>query len=223
MSAKEETIAQRSKHQYLRLTLSALGINSKMLVDRNMFDQIDLKNAILFSPNHSNNFALSIKGFPKNQVDSAAKQIFKESGITFFEYYSSVGTKRKNSGGKNAGTTASANARKVKKTNIRPLIEPHLHGETMVLVQEKNGVIYSLYSGLRNAIAHGNILRKNGVLYLYAQNFGKKNDSPEEKALSFLLITKDIGVVNRLLSCIDTVILSRLNNPKRLEKKSKAK
>lgn len=192
------SVSGKAARQFLGLKLESLGLTKEMLASPSVFDSIDVKTAILFSPNTQSNFALSLSAFPNYKVEESIKNIMEKSGVSYFEFYSSFETK----------------GEETKKTDLLPWVNSHLNEGTLLAVKNVKGILPSLYWGLRNSIAHGDVLFRDNIYYFFSED-------RNHKLLNFFLATKDPQTVNRLLACIETVIKPGLESKKQQNKKTR--
>lgn len=185
---KKDSFSKKANRQYLKLTLNSLKLNDSYLVENTIYYNFNLFNLLIYSPNCENKHACSLKGIPKNNYDNIMNKVFENCHIEYINFFHFASCKNTNS----------------KKINIINSVEDAITKyDNIAIIQTKNGVVKSFYTGLRNAIAHGNILKVNSKYYFYSLNKDPKNKSNQEKSISFLLIVNDITIVNKL---VDTIL-----------------
>lgn len=185
---KKNSFLEKAKSQYLKLTLNSLKLNDSYLVENTIYYNFNLLNLLIYSPNCENKHACSLKGVRKNDYNNMINKVFEDCHIEYINFFQFASCKNTNS----------------KKINIiNSVKEAITKYDNIAIIQTKNGIVKSFYTGLRNAIAHGNILKVNGKYYFYSLNKDPKSKSNQEKSISFLLIVNDIMIVNRL---VDTIL-----------------
>lgn len=186
---KTASLSKKSKNQYLKLTLNSLKLTTGFLANKTVYDCFDLNQLLIFSPNCENKYAFSIKGIPRNKYSELMTKVFKTCEIQYFNFFE--------------WATCKANASN--KTNILKECKKAIsENDKIAIVQNKSGIIKSFFTGLRNAIAHGNILEKEGRYYFYSLNKDSKNKSEEDKTISFLLIVNNLLLINLFVESLFT-------------------
>lgn len=71
-----------------------------------------------------------------------------------------------------------------------------------------NGISEGIYKGIRNALAHGNIVEYNNFYYLYSVSPRKKNSTDEEKPISFLLKIDSLDKLAEFVNVLNSAQLS---------------
>jgi len=156
------------------ISLKSLGLNSK-LVDDNISINKDVFYKLIFNtPTNANlNYGIkfkSIKSLNGKKSNSFLNEIFDLLSITSENIllFSCFKSKK--------------NRNKITKENIK--IDS---SNLFVLLKIDNGVKESLYISIRNALAHGNIIKKNKFYYLFSLSNSNNKISDNEKKIKFLM------------------------------------
>ena len=169
--AKRETFVKESKKCVCKLTLNRLGFSNKnytFLNDEKAIPYDVYTNIVLFSPSSQSNLGTKLSARICKHIDELVIEIKKNLDIKNTYFFSSYESKDK---------TKEDLSVKIKKDN-----------KTYLCLYCPGNFTESLYASIRNALAHGNIIKKGNYFYLYSVSSKERGEKDDfDKNLTFLL------------------------------------
>lgn len=147
------TYVQESKTNRLSLSLRDLGIdeNTSYGLNSNRYDHDLMMFLVMFTPTKQSHLGKKFAGYSKlnnSTLDRFLKSIFSGLGVKSVYLFNSFTEKGK------------------KKNDLRNLVLSDK--DTMICLRCDNGARDALFMSIRNSIAHGNIIEKDGFLVFYS-------------------------------------------------------
>ena len=170
LKEKQQSFSQISEHNSLCLALRGCkfyidGEYTEAEIDPCIYQKI-----VLYSPTDASNLG---KKFAEYGISSSAsKNRFVKTLLSALEveyYFFKTYTSNK--------ANVSCNLE----------IERLYDNTNWLIVKCGSSISEGIYKGIRNALAHGNIVEYNNFYYLYSVSPRKKNSTDEENLISFLL------------------------------------
>lgn len=171
MSTKENFV-KVSKQQVCKLTLremSCIGKQLNFILDTSSILPDTYKDIVLMSPSKESNLGIKISSKLEKHIDEVVTYIMNGLDIQncyFFSAYES----------------------KSNKTNLALKIKTD--SKNFICLYCPDAFLESLYSSIRNALAHGNIIQKGNHYYLFAVSSKEKCDILDKNITFFLKINK---------------------------------
>lgn len=172
------TYIQESKSNRLYVTLRDFGIdeNTQYGLKDKKYDYNAIMPLLMFTPTNQSHLGEKFNCYSKlnnKSLDKFLKAIFSGLGVNSVYLYDSFSEKTKN------------------KKDLKKVVLSDK--DTMICLRCGNGTRDSLFMAIRNALAHGNIVEKDGFIVLYSIS----NDQKEyDSTVSFLLRIKNISKLN---------------------------
>lgn len=147
------TYVQESKTNRLFLSLRDLGIdeNTSYGLNSSRYDHDLLMFLVMFTPTKQSHLGKKFAGYSKlnnSTLDSFLKSVFSGLGVKSVYLFNTFTEKGK------------------MKNDLRNLVLNDK--DTMICLRCDNGARDSLFMSIRNSIAHGNIIEKDGFLVFYS-------------------------------------------------------
>ena len=195
----KKTYTQQAKSNYLTLTLKELGINNHSnYVKREQIDNLkdlifDLVTCTPTNQSHVGDKFREYKQLKFKTPDPFLSAIFSKLDIkqaNLFLY-------------KNYSIRTKAKTEKNEKNNLYEKVI-NCQKEMLCLHCDDCGVISSLYNAIRNALAHGNIVKQKDYTLLYSVNIAKKGDNEYESNITFFMRIKNIEKLMAFQSVLES-------------------
>ena len=179
-----DSYSKQAQNQYLSVTLRELGIDESAtyITSNKTYNSLFLR-LTMYTPTTQSHLGLkfdSYKGLNDRTSRDLVKQIFSGLGVKSIYLYNSYDS--------DVAT----------KTNI--LTRVLADTESMICLKCIQGIRNSLYMAVRNAIAHGNIIRCNGYYILYSVADDKKE---YDSAITFILRVKSLKRLEAFTKTLD--------------------
>ena len=147
------TYKQQSLKNVLSISLTELGITDEDIYGfgNEKIDYDLLSKIIIFTPTNQSHLGEKFKHYSKLNKFTAndfVKKIYNALGIKNIYVFENYTTKNK------------------EYNNLFKSVSGE--NDTFICYRTNNGIYKSLYMGLRNALAHGNIVRKKNMICLYS-------------------------------------------------------
>ena len=194
---KKETFDSLSKKKSLKITLNSLGVNTSMLVNTSELFKIDYIKTLVLSPNTLHRYSCRKNRISSKQTDGFLRELFKECNFCYVNYFKTFNSKNENS----------------KKTNILKEVKENSKFDKILIIKNDQGVVRSLFNGIRNAVAHGNLLYNGSRYFIFSIENNRKIKKEEDKKITFLLICKDLYEINEIIDKYENLINKYKNNP----------
>lgn len=172
----KETSVKKSKKQHCSITLRELESQRNKfspIDDNEAIDSDTYKELVLFSPSKQSNLGDKLSKKILKHIDELVNEIVKGLDIKHKYFYSSYESKKAD----NVDLSQSI----LKDT------------KTFFCMYCSDNFSESIYASVRNALAHGNIVKKGQFVYLYS--LASRNDKQldeKDKKISFLLKVHDL-------------------------------
>ena len=166
------TYSEQSKSNKLTISLIELGIDEDSTYVFERTDSLDklFCDLTIYTPSSQSHYGKKFSSYhiSSNKKDKFLKSVFNGMGVKNVYLYKTFSDRTRN------------------KNDLHNSVVNDT--ETMICLRCDNGVLESLYMAVRNAVAHGNIIHKDGFFILYSVN----DDKTEYRSnVTFLLkITK---------------------------------
>lgn len=185
--AKRETIVKKSKKCVCRLSLDKLGFsykNCNFLDDEKAIPSDVYTSIVLFSPSTQSNLGVKLSNKIKKHIDELVLEIQKNLDIKNTYFFASYESKDK---------TKEYLSVKIKDDT-----------NTYLCLYCSDNFTESLYASVRNALAHGNIIKKDNYFYLYSvSSKGSEKEDDFEKSLTFLLCLHKLNKLNAYITAFN--------------------
>lgn len=183
----KKTFAQSADISYLEITLPDLGINKDNMnyIDGSQIDPDLFKRLVLLTPTTQSNLGKKFNQYiiNNNNLQEYIEELCERLKLDdkfFFTSYASDNEKNKN------------------------LFSEVKNGKTNMMVLKKNsGLKESLYSSVRNALAHGNIIKHKKGYALFSFSGNDNNKGEIDRCLSFYLWVKDLELLKAYVNELD--------------------
>ena len=190
MKEKREQIAysKQAKKQYLSLTLSELfdveDIPSLYMEPEIRDINKIYSDLIVRTPTNQSHLGRN-NSVPENKYSAVIRKLcndlnIEDNNIFLFESYNSN-----------------------KSDHINLYDDVKKCKDTFIAYRTSNGIFLSLYAGIRNALAHGNIIYYKDFYYFYSVQSGSKDANEYTSNISFLLKIKDCKRLKSLTKILE--------------------
>ena len=180
-----KTYTQQAKSNYLTLPLKELKIDDhSKYVERSQIECLKdlIFNLVTCTPTNQSHLGDKFREYKKIK--------FKTPDPFLTDIFSRVGIKQANLFLFKNYSTRTKTEKNEKKNLYKKVI--NCHKEMLCLHCDDGGVINSLYNAIRNALAHGNIVKQNDYTLLYSVNIARKGDNEYESNVTFFMRIKNI-------------------------------
>lgn len=182
--AKRETIVKQAKKYFCNLSLNELGFLKKYYVFLTDEDEINsdiYKSLVLFSPSTQSNLGEKLSKRIQKHIDELVLDVTKNLDVKNTYFFSSYSSKNEI------------------KEDLSPKIKAD--SKTFLCLYCSDCFTESFYASVRNALAHGNIIKSGKYYYLFAVS-SKEGEkvSDFDKKLSFLLRVQKLDKLDAYIS-----------------------
>ena len=168
--AGKDTYAKQAQNCVCNITLRDLDIckttppfiGTEHKVSAEVYQQL-----VLYTPSRESNLGTKISERLKKHIDELVNEIMKGLDLKHCYAFSAYEPKKPD------------------KTDLRKTVTSQT--EPYILLNCSSGFAEALFASIRNALAHGNILKSGNYFYLYALAKEKQQTNDTDKKLSFLL------------------------------------
>lgn len=189
------SLSKRAKSNKLCLFLRecAFFTDGKYIEDK--IDSDTYQNIVLYSPTNTSHLGMKFKDYgisSSRAITDFMKKLLEalEVEYYFFETYNSS----KDS------------------VSCKFQIENLYDDRNWLIVNSANGLAEGTYCGVRNALAHGNIIKYNNFYYLYSVSSCSNSSQPEsKKQISFLLKLDSLKKIDEFIDTLITYKVCKLN------------
>lgn len=183
----------KSNKLCLFLRECAFFTDGKYIEDK--IDSDTYQNIVLYSPTNTSHLGMKFKDYgisSSRAITDFMKKLLEalEVEYYFFETYNS---------GKDS-------------VSCKFQIENLYDDRNWLIVNSANGLAEGTYCGVRNALAHGNIIKYNNFYYLYSVSSCSNSSQPEsKKQISFLLKLDSLEKIDEFIDTLITYKVCKLN------------
>lgn len=179
------TYSENSKANRLYLSLRDLGIDERATygLDDKKYDSKTFSKLVVFTPttqSHLGDKFDSYRSLNNRTLDKFLKALFSGMGIKNVYLFTSYTEKTR------------------KKKDLRNSVINDK--DALLCLRCDNGVRDSLYMSIRNSIAHGNLLEKDGFIILYSVSEDK---AEYDSAITFFMRIKQISKLQALFRTLE--------------------
>lgn len=168
----KKSYVQTAKNQVSSLTLGELPFIGKELEYVSDVDNIPsetYKSIVLLSPSKESNLGEKLSKKIEKHIDEVVNEILNGLDVKHCYFFSSYESKRQ-------------------KINVAESVKSD--NDNFMYLYCPDAFLESLYVSIRNALAHGNIIRKNKHFYLFSLSSKEKADVYDRKITFLLKINK---------------------------------
>ena len=180
------TYSSESKNKKLDVKLSECKMDKwKKLEDVDDIPSDFFKYILLVSPTSESKYSKSLEnyGINKRNTNEFLKKLFKDLELTHVYFYSVMVEKKSN-----------------EKEDLKETFFNESNSCLYCYVGS-DSLVKSVYNGLRNALAHGNILRDK-LCYLFYSSSSDEHD--EDKNIKFYLKIKNISLLSAFKTTLES-------------------
>ena len=185
MSKKETIVKEASRH---KCSISLIDLETKrssfeFVSDKSFIVPETYRDLVLFSPSKASNLGEKITKRLEKHIDALVKEVISALDVKTIYFFSSY--------------TSSKD-----KEDLAPKITNN-NGTYMCLYCSE-AFLESFYASIRNALAHGNIVKKGKYIYLYSVSSKEVHEAGEkERKLSFLLKVHNLNNLGAYITAFE--------------------
>lgn len=176
---KKTTMVQESKKKTCSITLNDLETRKskfEYVADGANISAETYRDIVLFSPSKQSNLGVKISKKLEKHIDEIVHEVVSDLDVKNIYLFSAYASKKE-------------------KNNISQSVKND--SKTFLCLYCPSSFLESFYSSIRNALAHGNIVKKGKYYYLFSvSSKNEKNTPDKDKKISFLLKVHDLSKIS---------------------------